>query len=329
MQKNQLVYMLDRFILIFFLFFSLNSNIYSQCCSAGSPVSASIYVGILEKNSLRINSFYRHSQNLYYYEGTKKLTEYGIYKYTRLDFTSLSIGYGLAKRVSVEFETGYFIDKKRELKDFDYVELGRGIGTGNISFKYCPYKSIPKEIEVTLSGGLKFPFSNENSHDINHPNVELSKDLQPSTHSYGISANFFITKNFPKHNRRLFTNNRIEYNFLNKDYQYGWLLSNSLFISNQLFKRCFAVLEVRNELRGVDKILQTDNVMLELNDRTGGQIVLVSPRIMYAIGGKWNISILYDIPVYRNYNGKQMGLEKSISVSLSKDFSLNKTAKPL
>ena len=312
------------FLFILSISFLCQINSFAQCCSAGSPVGASIYVGILEKNSLRINSFYRHSQNVYYYEGTKKLPDYGIYKYTRLDFASLSIGYGLAKRISLEFETGYFIDKKRELKDFDYIELGRGIGTANLSIKYCPYKSIPKEIEVTIGGGLKFPFSNEKSYDINHPNVELSKDLQPSTHSYGISANLFVTKNFPKHNRRIFTSNRFEYNFVNIDYQYGWLLSNSLFFSNKLFKRCFAVMEVRNELRGVDRIIQTDNTVLDLNDRTGGQIILVSPRIMYAIGGKWNIAVLYDFPLYRNYNGKQMALDYSFAISLSRDFSLKK-----
>lgn len=325
-QKNRLVFMFNKIVILTLLFsFSFISDIYSQCCSAGSPVGASIYIGILEKSSLRVNSFYRHSQNVYYFEGTEKLPDYGNFKFTRFDYASLSVGYGLLKRLSLEFETGYFLDKTREMKNIDYTQIGRGFSNGNFTFKYCPYKSIPKEIEITIGGGLKFPFSDEISNDINHPNVVLSYDLQPSTHSYGASFNFFATKNYPSHSRRFFTNNRFEYNFVNpQSYQYGWILSNSLFVSNKLFKNCFAVIEARSEYRGVDKIIDDNNETLELTDRTGGHLVIISPRILYSIASKWNLSLLYDIPVYRYYNGKQMALDYSFALSLSRDFSLKK-----
>ena len=179
--------------------------------------------------------------------------------------------------------------------------------------------NVVKNIEITAGLGFKFPFSTKKQY---FKGAQLAFEIQPSQSAFGNNAQFFASKSWPKHNRKLFTFNKFDYTYKNKyNYSYGWLLTNSLFLSNKIVKNLYVVIEARNELRGNDNYRD-----IKVND-TGSHVIILSPRIIYSISGKWNLSVLYDIPVYRKYIGTQMGLYQSISVSLTRDFSLNKKVK--
>jgi hypothetical protein len=75
--------------LIVFLFLE-NQVIFPQCCSTGSPVGASIFVGVLNRQSLRVNLFYRYNYSDTYYQGNEKTEENTILNYSRYNFTGLS-----------------------------------------------------------------------------------------------------------------------------------------------------------------------------------------------------------------------------------------------
>jgi hypothetical protein len=104
----------------------------------------------------------------------------------------------------------------------------------------------------------------------------------------------------------------------NKGYQFGKTLSSSLFLTKMIVKNLTAIVQLRHEYRTYDKKLG----IIEKN--TGGILYIISPSINYTFLKTWNISIAYDMPIYRSYNGKQFANKYSISASLSKQFNLKK-----
>jgi hypothetical protein len=289
---------------------------FSQCCSTGSPVGASIYVGVLNKNSFRFNLFYRHSYSDTYFQGNSKTEEGVILNFSSYNFTGLSFSYGIARRLTAEADFGYFIDKTQDFKYIDYQEKGHGLSNGGLTFKYAAYIRPLQQIEFTLGAGFRFPFTFE-PQEVD--GVRLSRDVQPSTNSFGLNAFLFFNKGFNNINLRLFTINRFEYNFEDHyDYQYGPVVLNSIFVSKRIVPRFFGVLQVRSEYRGKDKDQG------ETRDNSGNYLLVLSPQLSYSIAGKWNITLVYDQPIYKNYQGKQLTPKYSIALGLSRDLDFSK-----
>ena len=180
--------------------------------------------------------------------------------------------------------------------------------------------------------GIKFPFKTE--YQI-VDNVELPRDVQPSTASNGIVVQSFLNKDISKRNMKLFLINRFESNTPDvKDFRYGNSLINSFFITKQIKQSNWtAILQVRHEYRSKDiktvvkssyMGLVTEGVVV---DFSGGNLLFVSPQINYTIAQKWNISLLADMPVFRLYNGVQLGNKYSFALYLSRVFGKKECAK--
>jgi hypothetical protein len=298
-----------------FFLLALN-NSYSQCCSTGSPVGASVYVGVLNKHSLRVNAFYRFNYSDTYYSGSSKTEEGTILNYSDYNFTGLSIAYGITKRLTAEADFGYFINKTQDFKYIDYQEKGYGFSNGGVALKYALLVRPVQEIELTIGAGMRYPFSFE-PQEID--GVRLSRDVQPSTNAFGVNGFFFFNKGFSDITLRLFTINRFEYNFEDQyGYQYGPVLLNSIFASKRIFPRFFGILQVRSEFRGEDH----ENGASRPN--SGNYLLVVSPQLSYSVAGRWNITLVYDQPIYKNYQGKQLTPKYSIAIGLSRDFDLSR-----
>jgi hypothetical protein len=152
--------------------------------------------------------------------------------------------------------------------------------------------------------------------------VQLNRDVQPSTNAFAASGMLFLNKGFPSITLRLFSINRYDYNFEGNDgYKYGNILLNSLFVSKKIVKYFFGILQMRSEWKTNDQ----DNGEKVVN--SGFVLLTVSPTLSYSIAGKWNLTMLCDIPVYKNYYGTQMTPKYSFAVSLSRDFNLARKSK--
>lgn len=287
--------------------------IQAQCCSTGNPVGASVQMGILEKNTLRIGSFYRHSYLDSYYEGSEKLSNWGVLSNSSYNFANLSLGYGITHRVTLEADAGYFIDKTQHFKNIpDYVLKGSGITGATLLFKYSVYFNEERAQEITAGAGLKIPFTSEPQYV---DGVKLPVEIQPSSGAMGYIVQVYLNKGFPDLKLKIFNMNRFEYNFENKqDYRFGSFLTNSLFVSKQIIKQLNFVIELRNELKSKDYISGAEVI------NTGSHTMVLVPRLVIVLPGDLYISALYDIPVYRNYTGKQLGLKSSFAISITKDF---------
>lgn len=306
---------------LFFLAFSIvllldNSRTSAQCCSTGSPVGASVYVGVLNKNSFRFTLYYRHNYSDTYYSGSEKSGEGVILNYSDYNFTGITLSYGITKRLTAETDFGYFINKTQDFKYIDYQEKGYGLSNGGVTLKYAAYIRPVQEIEFTVGAGFRYPFT-FTPQEVD--GVRLSRDVQPSTNAFGVNGFLFFNKGFSKITLRLFTINRFEYNFEDHyGYQYGPVILNSIFVSKRIIPRLFGILQLRGEWRGEDQDQG------ETRPNTGNYLMVLSPQLSYSIAGRWNLTLVYDQPVYKNYNGKQLTPKYSIAVGLSRDLDFSR-----
>ncbi len=295
----------------------------AQCCSTGSPVGASVYVGVLGKNYLRAITYYRHSYSDTYYENDHKSTENVQLSNSSFNFAGVALAYGVTKRLTIEIDAGYYFDKTQNFKNIDYQAKGYGMSNGTLTFKYGTIIRPIQQIELTTGFGIRFPFTT-NPQVID--GVQLNRDVQPSTNAFGVSEMLFFNKGFPAITLRLFSINRYEYNFPDQhNYKYGNVLLNSVFVSKKIVKYFFGILQFRSEWKTNDRDYTNPN---EGGDskviNSGFYLFTVSPQLSYSIVGKWNLTASYDLPLYKYYNGKQMTPAYSFALSLTRDFNLGK-----
>ena len=259
-----------------------------------------------------------------------KQTDFTYLKNTSFKFFGLTLGYGITKKITAEYEMGYFISKVQVYKftpNTTTTVKGFGLGNGFVTLKYGAYVKPEKNIEVTIGAGAKFPFSTQPQF-VNY--VIIPRDLQPSTGVFGMTGLLFFNKGFPGISLRVFSLNKYELNGASKydfgtgkydanySYKYGNMLMNSIFVSKKIVNNFFGVLQFRSENRQADHV----NGVLEQN--TGNEVLYVSPQLSYSIVGKWHLAVMGDYPLYKNYTGKQMTPKYSWALSLTRDFNCGK-----
>lgn len=284
---------------------------FAQCCSPGNPVSGSEYVGILPKKTLRTITYYRHSYSDTYYEGSEVSDYQGTH--SGYDFFGEVLSYGIIKKLTVEAELGYYVYKYQES---DVLGKFRTYGFSNatLSLKYAIIKT-KKDLELTLGAGAKVPVSKKVFGD--EYGVPYPQDIQPSTGAFGFVAQLFFFKSFMEKKWRLVVLNRYEINGYNSDdYKFGNAFFSSVFIGRSFAKNWAATLQFRNEYRQED--WQRDIRYLV----TGGDILFLSPQLSYTFKPRLTLSVTADFPVFRDYNGIQLGPKYAFGISVVKDFCL-------
>lgn len=281
-----------------------------QCCSPGTPVSGSEYVGITPKKTIRSITFYRHSFSDTYFEGREvsdfQGTESGY------DFIGEVISYGILDRLSVELELGYYLHR---FQDSDVLPEFNTHGFSNavLSAKYAVF-TTENGLELTLGAGAKVPVSRKVFRD--EYGVPYPQEIQPSTGAYGFVGQLFFHYGFREH-WKLIVLNRYEINGYNpEDYRFGDTWIASVFIGWTFAKHWTGTVQFRNEYRRED--WQGDIKYL----MTGGNVMFLSPQLSYTFKPRITLSLNGDVPVYRNYNGIQLGPKYAVGISLVKDFCL-------
>ena len=55
-------------------------------------------------------------------------------------------------------------------------------------------------------------------------------------------------------------------------------------------------------------------------EESGGYSFFITPQLNYTIKERWNISALFDIPLYQYLHGVQLASSYAFSISITKDF---------
>ncbi len=201
---------------------------------------------------------------------------------------------------------------------------GFGLSNGGFNLKYGLFINPVKQIEFTAGAGFRYPFTT-NPQMVDH--VQLNRDIQPSTNAFSVNGIVFFSIGFPDITLRLFTINKYDYNFPDKGqnsdtnkYKYGNILLNSIFVSKKIVKYFFAILQLRNEYKTHDIYKGKPYV------NTGYDILYVSPQLSYSIAGKWNVTLVCDLPIYKYYKDRQLTPAYAYALSLTRDFNLGRKA---
>lgn len=302
--------MIMKYLIALCLVLSSAEATWSQCCSAGNPLGGSANVGALDAGTLRAIAFLRHSYSDTYFEGSRKAEFQGTT--AGYDYFGSVLAYGITRRLIAEAELGLFLDKRKTFGD-NQPERARGLANGVFSLKYGLWKSTLREWELTAGAGMRFPFSQKLA--MSADGYPMSMDVQPSTGAFGFVGQIFLYKGFLAKGWRFFLLNRYEKNAENNiGYRYGDVLSSALFASRKISLQWTAILQLRHEWRRID---HWEGIRL---NSTGGEIVSLSPQLNYMIARKWNVSFLFDIPVYRKYNLAQLSPKYAFSVNFVRDF---------
>ncbi len=314
-----------RFLFVGFMSLIFQGAAFSQCCSPGNPAGGTTNLGILDKKSFRMISFYQYSFSEGYWEGNKK-SGFSFVKNASHNYAGFVLGYGLLNKLTFETELGYFINRSQtyNIKPA-FTNTGFGFNNAYTSLKYNLISKTETLLEWTIGAGAKVPFTRKYQM-VN--NSELPKDVQPSTHAFGTIAQSFLYKGFSMDKIKIFLINRFETNAPDsKNFKFGNLLISSLFLTKQIGKSNFtAILQARHEYRTKD-ISNVNNAGFAgyfatgtYVNSSGGQLVFIAPQINYSIAKKWNLSLLADFPVYRYYNGTQLGNKFAFAIYLSRDI---------
>jgi len=315
-----------RYILSLIVLFSLSNEAFSQCfASPGNPVGGTANTGNLNKKTFRIMTFYNYNYSDKYFE-KDKLSDYSLYEKAQYNYVAATLGYGLTKKITIEAEAGYFINKSifynKKLSLPNYSEHGFGLSNAVISAKYSLYKNEQRRLGYSLSLGGKIPFSTKPQVI---DGVELPIDVQPSTGSYGLVAQSFLMKEYSFVGYRLFLLNRLETNTKNiQGYKYGNIYISSLIVSKHLVfpwtkdnGKWTALLQLKNKTTAKRKLND------EIVPSSGSSVYFISPQLNFTLTEKLNISIIADIPVYQYYNGIQLANSRSFTINIIKDFYKN------
>jgi hypothetical protein len=298
------------FIVLFAVIFSANNPLFAQCCSGGNAAGGSSDVGIVEKKTLKVAGFYKYSFSNTYYEGDRKSSQ-ALLQSSEFNFISLIMAYGITARLTIESELGYFISKKQHYNlSNDYYLNGYGLSNGVLSLKYNLYRNKCDDFEYTAGLGIKYPFSNQS---LVVDGVQLPIDLQPSTLAYGAVFQSFVSKKMNRIKMRAILINRFEYNWANPNgYRFGPVLYSSLFISRKVYKDFSTIILLRDEWKQSDVLNGKEMV------NTGHHLLILSPQLNFTFFKTWNLTVLYDYPLYKYYNGKQLSNKYGFGISLVK-----------
>ncbi len=100
-------------------------------------------------------------------------------------------------------------------------------------------------------------------------------------------------------------------------YKDGNVLVNSIFISKTFLKNFAGILQLRCDYKGFAYSYQ------QKIGSSGGYKFILVPQLNYNIKKKYNLSVLYELPVYENYYGIQLKDLWAFSVNLNVRLGLN------
>ena len=309
----------EKFFL-FLAFMAIEQIAFGQCCSPGNPVGGTNSLGVNPEGSWQLFVNYRYGYSGAYFEGNKpsetQFLESGNYNHA-----AVIAAFGLTDRLTIEAETGFFLNKTQFYVEGILPEklVGNGLTDLNLLARVSFYKNPEKEFELNAGMGIKIPVG---SHQKTYQGALLTRDLQPTTGSYDLVHSFFLYKGVLNKKMRFFLANRIEFKGLNPDqYRYGNFWTTSGFVSYNLGTQWTLIGQIRTEFRSRDS-RPISGVGIPIDDDreqvipTGSHKVFLVPQLTYAFSQNTHLSILGDIPVYQNYNDKQLANTTAITLSL-------------
>ncbi len=292
------------------------------CCSGGSPISGVLGVTASGEQAVQLMVTYDQHYMNRLYNGSDLLEVDD--RRRRIHNLMVEGSYGITDRLSVS-GMFTFVRQSRTIKTFNTENTTTLNGVGD-AFMLLKYQIINKggshPTQVILGTGPKFPLGRN---DVEGENgVLLAPDLQPGTGSWDILTWGYVGRQNVL-NTGLGLNSYWNYRITtptdransNLDYQYG-----NEFQVNVGLNKALAVGQtiLSPSLFGVYRNLAADQVDNEELANTGGQWLYLKPGVNWDIALSSSLRVAFDIPVYQDLNGTQLGSTYQLQIAYNHKF---------
>ncbi len=303
----------------FILIVLITSTVFvnGQCCSAGNPLTGIADLSTQSKNTIKLSLAYKHGLSKDYYNENQVIDLNTVEK-AYFNYSEFGVLYSATNKLSFGADLGYFFDKTEIFKNENSEpHIGSGLGDLALQVRYNLYRSVFKKMELNLGLGTKLPVG---VFDQEVENIKLPLQLQPSSGSCKYFGNLFWGKSINK-KASIYAFGMFEWaqRIESKNYnqKYGNVYHLAFGGNYHVIKSLNLGLNVLGELKG--KSSREDNQVIQ---STGGQFVSVTPSVSFTGLKFMMVDARCRVPVYKFYNGIQLGNKFIFEVRLSRRIRL-------
>jgi len=313
--------------LVFILCFYFNESSGQGCCSgsSGNPIAGEVSTGVLQKNQIAFSNNYQYTFSDKFFSGTQETVN--LFDNLNSDYLFLKTEYGLDTKVTLSIAVGYFLNKS-QIKNDSVNNIKSGFSDLIFLPRYTLYnKDLPfSRTELTLGLGLKLPLGSHKDSSLTIPNSNIW-DIDPavtqlSSGSHDLIVFSFLYRKFKIKNISISANLlhiKKSYNSLGQ--KIGNYSSFGAFISKGFKNKISSTVQLKfEEIKKMDAgEVDVFWNKYDLERSSGSKKIFLIPQLSYSLN---NFSFFgsYEIPLYQNINGTQIGSKEKITFGLSYRF---------
>jgi hypothetical protein len=288
--------------LVFILCFYFNESSGQGCCSgsSGNPIAGGVSSGVLQENQIEFSSNYQYTFSDKFFSGTQDTIN--LFDNLNSDYLFLKTEYGVNKRITLSISAGYYFNKAQ----VGGIKPTKSNGLAdiiifpriNVLNKDMPFNRT----EITLGVGVKAPLGTH-------------KD----SGAYDLLLYSFFLREFKLQKIKIFSSIlHINKGFNSLDQKMGNYSSFAIYISKILDNNIGSALQIKaEEIKKMDAGNVWNSEDLEAS--SGSNKIFLIPQLSYSLN---NFSFFgsYEIPLYQNINGTQIGSKEKITFGFSYRF---------
>jgi len=309
--------------LVFILCFYFNESSGQGCCSgsSGNPIAGGVSSGVLQENQIEFSSNYQYTFSDKFFSGTQDTIN--LFDNLNSDYLFLKTEYGFNKRITLSISAGYYFNKAQ----VGGIKPTKSNGLAdiiifpriNVLNKDMPFNRT----EITLGVGVKAPLGTHKDSSLIIPSInywEINPPItQLSSGAYDLLLYSFFLREFKLQKIKIFSSIlHINKGFNSLDQKMGNYSSFAIYISKILDNNIGSALQIKaEEIKKMDAGNVWNSEDLEAS--SGSNKIFLIPQLSYSLN---NFSFFgsYEIPLYQNINGTQIGSKEKITFGFSYRF---------
>ena len=309
--------------LVFILCFYFNESSGQGCCSgsSGNPIAGGVSSGVLQENQIEFSSNYQYTFSDKFFSGTQDTIN--LFDNLNSDYLFLKTEYGVNKRITLSISAGYYFNKAQ----VGGIKPTKSNGLAdiiifpriNVLNKDMPFNRT----EITLGVGVKAPLGTHKDSSLIIPSInywEINPPItQLSSGAYDLLLYSFFLREFKLQKIKIFSSIlHINKGFNSLDQKMGNYSSFAIYISKILDNNIGSALQIKaEEIKKIDAGNVWNSEDLEAS--SGSNKIFLIPQLSYSLN---NFSFFgsYEIPLYQNINGTQIGSKEKITFGFSYRF---------
>ena len=309
--------------LVFILCFYFNESSGQGCCSgsSGNPIAGGVSSGVLQENQIEFSSNYQYTFSDKFFSGTQDTIN--LFDNLNSDYLFLKTEYGVNKRITLSISAGYYFNKAQ----VGGIKPTKSNGLAdiiifpriNVLNKDMPFNRT----EITLGVGVKAPLGTHKDSSLIIPSInywEINPPItQLSSGAYDLLLYSFFLREFKLQKIKIFSSIlHINKGFNSLDQKMGNYSSFAIYISKILENNIGSALQIKaEEIKKMDAGNVWNSEDLEAS--SGSNKIFLIPQLSYSLN---NFSFFgsYEIPLYQNINGTQIGSKEKITFGFSYRF---------